>query len=1085
MRIVGSPGGGHFSPTLPKLELQLLGPFRAALNGQPVTAQITGKLRALLTYLAVEASRPHHRETLAGLLWSDQPTEKALHSLRQALSSLRKVLADQDRSRPFLTLDSENVRFDLADGDWLDIHVFKESIQAALQIPQYPDGHGRVNVRLLQQAAGLYRGAFLDQLVITGGPLFNDWATLQREELAQKAIEIFAVLADYFERRGEYPQARQQFARLLEIAPWDENAHREQMRLLALDGQWSAAHAQFIACRRYLRDELGVEPSAETAQLAELIRRGAKNRPRLAPSIPPAPHNLPVSSTLFVGREAELAELHKLLVDPHCRMVTLLGPGGVGKTRLALEAAREQVGLYSDGVYFVPLAALGEPQALLPAIADTLGVVFSDRENPTTQLTNYLRNRQILLVLDNCEFLTAGKLSQGLDRLAEILCSAPSLVILSASRQRLNLQEEHLYPVDGLAYPHSAPAEGEPLEEFSAVELFVRRARAVQRGFVLGELERPALLRICQMVEGLPLGLELAAAALWTRSCAEVADELSQGLVGFSASTVNLPERHRSLNSACEYSWQLLPPDEQALFSRLSVFRGSFDAKAANQVTGATSSQLTALMDKSLLRRDASRRFEWHEVLRQFAAGKLAADPASAQATCRRHARYFAGYLADHRIDLTGSHQVQALDEIAAAFDDIRSAWNWLVSAGEYAEIEPCIESLYQFCNSRSRFHEGLDLLDCALKQLPNEMAGRRVEGILSSRLGALCERVSDFERGRAALQQGQAILETLEDPAELAFCLNVSSGMAAQSGDYSTSLQLARKCLELYRQSGQSQGQARAMYTIGRVLYRLGQIQEARQVLEASLALGRATMSPRALIGPINVLADIFCHLDENEQARALFEEALEISRSVGDQYNTGLLLNNLGTVDHALGRFESAAGLYQQSREICHGIGDRVGEAMALSNIGEAIAALGDYPKACQATRQALEIGRVLQDHWTILSCLNALGDMAFEEGDYGTAWTELTEAVHLEAEAQDLPALMRSLVTLGGVLLKTRRVPLGLEVLAAAMGHPACQVGCVQKGQRLLKEIGECLPEVFPPIDEVVPRLAACEPPGQEAR
>lgn len=1062
---------------MPRLELQLLGPFRAALNGRPVTAQVIGKLRALLAYLAVESGRPHHRETLAGLLWSDQPTRKALHSLRQALSSLRKSLGDDDP--PLLVFENETVCFELAAGDWLDVHVFERLVAAACRAAPLPGKGQRVNARLLRQACALYRGAFLDQLIVAGGPLFNDWAMLQRETLARKAVEALSALADYHERRGEYGQGRSQLARLLEIAPWDENAHCEQMRLLALDGQWSAAQAQFIACRRYLRDELGVSPSPETVQLFEIVRRGETNRPRLVPSLPPTPHTLPVPPTPFVGREAELAELHDLLANPQQRLVTLLGPGGIGKTRLALEAAREQVGLFPDGVHFVPLAALDEPQGLLPAIAEALGVIFSDRKDPATQLVDYLRSRELLLLLDNCEFLSAGD-PPGAARLAELLCAAPGLVVLATSRQRLNLQEEILYQLDGLAYPRRLPA-SPPLEGYSAIDLFVRRARAVQRDFSLGEAEQAAVVRICQLLDGLPLGLELAAAALWTRSCAEVAEELDQDLDNLPEGAVDLPERHRSLGSACEFSWRLLAPDEQGLFARLSVLRGGFDANAAARVAGASPARLNALVDKSLLRRDASRRYEWHEVLRQFAAEKLAAEPEAAASAHARHARYFAALLADLHQNLSGPLQVQALDEVAVAFDNIHGAWNWLVSTGEYAEIERCADSLYQFCDGRSRFHEGLDLFARALACLPQRLAGGRVDGVLSARCGALRERVSDFERGRAALQRARAVLEPLGDPPELAFCLNALSGMAAQGGDYPAALQLARECLELQRRFGQEKDQARAMYMVAKIQYRLGQVQEARQMLEASLALGRATMSQRNLIGPLNVLADVFCHLGDYGQARKLFEEGLELSRSLGDQYNTALLLNNLGTLDHTLARYESAATLYQQSREICHAIGDRVGEAMALSNLGEAIGMLGDYTRACQATRQALEIARALQDPWTILACLNALGDMAFDHEDDATAWTEMRAAVRMEMEAQDLPMLMRSLVTLAGVCIRTGRTQLGLDVLAVALRHPACQEDCIRKGQRWLEETGRTLPEDVSPLDEVLARLEACDPPG----
>lgn len=269
-----------------QLRLSLLGPFEATLDGTPVAAS-ADKARALLAYLAVEAGRPHRREFLAGLLWGDQPEQRALHSLRQALSALRKALADEGRPVPFLLTTADAVELNPASDHWLDVRAFREHVDAALRHYGPRSTTGRLDVRRLRQAAALYRGHFLDQFFLSGSAAFEEWATLQREALSRRALEAFSVLAEYHERRGEYALARAAAGRLVELAPWAEMARGQLMRLLALDGQWSAAQAQYHACRRYLREELGVEPAAETTALyAQIHAAGPAPSPGPAQSAP-------------------------------------------------------------------------------------------------------------------------------------------------------------------------------------------------------------------------------------------------------------------------------------------------------------------------------------------------------------------------------------------------------------------------------------------------------------------------------------------------------------------------------------------------------------------------------------------------------------------------------------------------------------------------------------------------------------------------------------------------------------------------------------------------------------------------------
>ena len=324
------------------LSLSFLGPFQVTLDGVPVTKFATDHTRALLSYLAVESRRPHRREALADLLWPDRPEQAARHNLRQALSNIRRVIGDRDASPAFLLITRQTVQFNQASDYWLDVTAFTTLLETCKT-----HLHRRLEVcrpcmQRLEQTAELYRGNFLEGFTLVDSRPFEEWVLTQQEWLHHQVMTVFRHLARYHEQLGEYELAQRYTMRQLELEPWREEAHRRLMRLLAFDGQRSAALAQYETCRRMLAEELGVEPAEETTTLFAQIEAGELSH--LGPTIPP--HNLPAQLTSFVGREAELALITERLGNPNYRLVTLVGPGGVGKTRLALKAAAQQTGLF-------------------------------------------------------------------------------------------------------------------------------------------------------------------------------------------------------------------------------------------------------------------------------------------------------------------------------------------------------------------------------------------------------------------------------------------------------------------------------------------------------------------------------------------------------------------------------------------------------------------------------------------------------------------------------------------------------------------------------------------------------------------
>ena len=416
-----------------RLSIHLLGPFYVTLDGEPVVSFESNKVRALLACLAVEADRPHMREALAGLLWPNQPERSACHALSQALCNLRQVLHDDTADPPFLEITRGTVQFNPTSDYWLDVAVFNAHLAAC---PHGSPLHARYPepcIERLEEAAELYQGEFLNGFFVDNSVPFAEWATLLRERLHRRAIEMLTRLAAYYERIPDYKRACDCVRRQIEMEPWCEEAHQQLMWLLAHTGQRSAALHQYELCCHILAEELNVAPSGSTQRL----------HARIASATEIGAHNLPPSLTPLVGREAELHEIARHLADPGCHLLSIVGPGGVGKTRLAIQAAYETRFSYLHGVCFVPLAAVHSSSFLVAALANGLHLQLQSEEEPGTQVTEVLRSRETLVVLDPFEHL----IEEGAAFLSGLLRTAPEVKLLVTSRQRLNLYGETVMAV--------------------------------------------------------------------------------------------------------------------------------------------------------------------------------------------------------------------------------------------------------------------------------------------------------------------------------------------------------------------------------------------------------------------------------------------------------------------------------------------------------------------------------------------------------------------------------------------------------------------------------------------------------------
>jgi predicted ATPase len=411
-------------------------------------------------------------------------------------------------------------------------------------------------------------------------------------------------------------------------------------------------------------------------------------------------------SNPFVGRTKELADITARLANPDCRLLTVTGLGGSGKTRLAIEAANTVAAQFPHGIVFVALQPLTHSHLLLPTIAQALGLTFYGHGEPQDQLLDFLLDKTLLLVLDNFEHLIDGAAL-----VTTVLACAPGVRVLATSREALNLREEWLYPLKGMSTPLSAHSMS--LEDYEATQLFLSHARRVQPNFDPAN-EHESIIRICQMTAGLPLAIELAASWLKGLSAAHIAGEMQRNLDFLSTTTRNVEQRHRSMRAVFDQSWNLLSENQRLIFARLSVFAGGFAAEAAGQVAKASFSTLAALVEKSLIQREATDDFVIHELLRQYGLEHLEAY-GEREATYARHSRYFAQLMLKHETVLKQPQQLETIRAIERDFDNIRLAWEWSATNQQATYLHAMLNGLYLFGFLRSRYAETITIFQQTL----------------------------------------------------------------------------------------------------------------------------------------------------------------------------------------------------------------------------------------------------------------------------------------------------------------------------------------------------------------------------------
>jgi predicted ATPase/DNA-binding SARP family transcriptional activator len=942
-----------------KLEIYTLGGVQILHAGEPVAGLSTRKAEALLIYLA-STRRQQPREVLADLLWDERTQSQAMGNLRGVLTNLRQVLGDT----LLITRDQAGINPEV--DVWLDATELEDRLAAVRK-------QGNLSADTAHQAAAaleLYKGEFLQGFSVFDCRGFEDWSVRERERLHHLVVDELSELINFEIEQKEYQPGMAYAARLLELDTLMESAYRQMMTLLAFSGQRVAALNQYEACQKLLRDELGVEPEEETRGLYEQIRAGKPLvREESVLTVETASlkkvqthrHNLPVQPTSFIGREREMDEIKKLLAGTH--LLTLTGIGGTGKTRLALQVAVDLIDEFPNGVWLVELAALRDPALLEQTIITVLGVHGQPERSLSDLLVNYMQDKHLLLILDNCEHVVEASA-----QLADLLLrTAPNMKILATSRVHMNLSGETTYSVPPLSLPDLHRATPTPaLVQCEAVCLFIERATAAQPSFSLTNENAPAVAQICTHLDGIPLAIELAVARIHHLSPEQISARLGDRFNLLTGGTRTALPRQQTLRAAMDWSYDLLSESERNLFNRLAVFAGSFSLEAVESICANEGTSippgtrissylvidmLGALVDHSLvsvLERNGEKRYSLLETVRQYALEKLQA--VNELATLQdKHLAYYLG-LAQEGKPHSIAGEPTWTDRFEAEYDNYRATMEYAIVSHPEAAIL-LLDSLGYFIDYTGRNREAycwaMDILaiadtwaPCVLRAKALMLASWHADIISVNR----SEYLNAYQMGEASLQMARETMDKnqINDSILNLQALNYHDNNWLQMQHY------AEQHLVISRELGDKLGIASALWAMGESIAEGGDHQTGRMYLEQSLEMGRQMGSSNTIAFDLESLGRIAFLEGDKTRAKACYLECAQIRREIGFQsasaealYSLGRVLLQEGDAIQAKAQFEECHLIYNELKSI-------FGQVIYLFGMAGVAVLMGQYETA-----------------------------------------------------------------------------------------------------------------------------------------
>lgn len=906
----------------PKLKLLLLGNPQIKINGTVFTELKSTKARGLLYYLAV-TGQTHSRSFLASLLWGETNESSARGNLRKALQQLRKHFSG------YLTTTQDTVSLADHNDCWIDVVEFNTML---LKGPE------NKSIQNLESAINLFRGDFLIGFFVRNAPEYENWWLSEQSKIRGQMLNTLQSLTDHYSKERNYKKAIALMRRFLELEPWSENAHRSLMELLAKDGQRSAAFAQFAICRDILATELNVEPSLETTALYDQIDV-------LLPSSTSFQHNLPHPLKSFIGRNDELKKINNLIANH--RLVTVTGPGGVGKTNLCLQSGRLLLESFDHGVWIIELASIITPALLPQTAANTLGLSEFPDKRYMEQTLEYLKDRHCLLILDNCEHL----IDASVDFVVSILQSCPKLKLLVNSREALGIGGEQQIQLSSLSFPDKdEQATVGEWDQYEAITLFVERAVAVFPDFKVNQKNLNPLMQICRQLDGIPLALELAAGHMDILTIEQIADRLADRFTLLTTDRRGVMPRQQTVRTSIDWSWELLTAAEQALLQQLSVFTGGMSLDAVETICFTNGDEFDSFNAMDLLKKlykksmviitreqEDAPRFKLLDTIRQYAGEQLAAS--GLEENLRdRHLNYYRQFAEQAREGLFGSRQASVLKALEKDIDNIRAALNWALRTDSEAGLRILTEP-WRFWE-QGYIQEGdywlTQLLTNAIEIGPDLRAkALYVQGRFNLFF------LQKIERAKVLVAESLELYEISKNKKGIAQCLVLQGWEAGVNGG-----PLFYRSLEIFKSIGDQLGVAEVLYQLGILEYR-DDLSQAMAYLEESESLFYELGHSSMIIETLAARGMIAIHQESYNQARLFFEESLELQERLKLRRTASTLIP-LGIIYYHLEEYVRALEYFDQGQIISEKIGDKQMANWAYVRLGYVYLRLGALSKA-----------------------------------------------------------------------------------------------------------------------------------------
>jgi predicted ATPase len=759
--------------------------------------------------------------------------------------------------------------------------------------------------------------------------------------------------------------------------------------------------------------------------------------PVLDQPLAPPGRQIPLLPNPLVGREFELAQIANLVEDPKCRLLTLTGAGGIGKTRLALETASQRQADFELGGVFINMAPLGGRDQIVTAIADALGIVLYNASDRSIQLITRLRDKEVLIVLDNFEHLLSQADCVAFPR--DLLAGTPLVKLLVTSREPLQLQSEWVFEVKGLPVP-GINAVDSP-ESSSAVKLFVQRARQTRSGFELKPEDRSAVREICQLVDGMPLAIELAAAWTRTLTCAEIAREIQSNVNFLTTSSRDMTERHRSIRATIEHSWKLLSSEEQTVLQRLAIFKGGFTRDAAEYVAGANLSLLSALVSKSLLHRTEQGHYDLHELVRQYSLEYLKKNESAYIETQDCHSAYYSSLLQKQGPSFKSVDQPAVARELAAQIANLRQAWRSAGERRQALQVGQAADTLFWLYESRCDCREGVPLFGYVTKSLGEKQelttgtafSLDETRAITLARVmayqGFFCLRQGLHPQSKDLLERSLAILRPMAEGGSsgardaLSNTLAFLGMLTVSLGDYTNGNRFLNEGLEIKREIKDGWGIAFCLRQLGVLGFYQGAYDEADRLLSEGLEISRGLGNAWAIAYSLDFLSTSAYTRGAYAEAEKLLQEGLVLSQQVGDRFTTAYALNGLGLVKQSLEQHAEARRLLEDSISIWREIGDSASMAQSLNNLGNAFLDTNEPDEAQKCFIEALSVGKNAGLIPVMLDALLGNATLRASEGLHESAFRTLAYVKAHPASTQATKSRAEKLYTEFGSKLSAR--------------------------------------------------------------